>query len=170
MRTDDEGPVEGVPGGVEGGIPGGVIGGVVGGMYEIAPPPPPPARRTPVRVGGQIQAPALVHRVEPIYPALAVSAHVQGLVILEAVVDEDGQVAEVKVIRAANALLDRAATDAVRQWRYSPLRLNGHSARFVLTVVLTFHLDEAGNVSRLDEPMAPSAAGKPPRTLSSPAA
>ena len=137
----------GVPGGVEGGIPGGVVGGVPGGLVaEIPPPPPAPAPaapRAPVRVGGQIKPPELVHRVEPIYPDIAVSARLRGVVILEALVDRDGRVAEVKVLRAAHRLLDDAAITAVRQWRYRPLVLNGLPEQFVLTVVLTFNLQDS---------------------------
>jgi periplasmic protein TonB len=132
---------EGVPGGVEGGIPGGIVGGVVGGLPEPPPPPAPPVTRGPVRIGGQIQAPTLIHRVEPYYPPTAVDARLQGLVILEAIVDRDGNVAEVKVLRSASALLDREAILAVKQWRYSPLVLNGQRERFVLTVMLSFHLE-----------------------------
>ena len=116
---------EGVPGGVEGGVPGGVVGGVVGGLPDVPAPPPPPPQRGPIRTGGQIETPELVHRVEPFYPPLAVSAHLEGIVILEAIVDRDGTVAEVKVLRSAGALLDREALLAVRQWRYKPLLLNG---------------------------------------------
>jgi protein TonB len=134
---------EGVPGGVEGGIPGGAVGGVVGGLPDLIPPPPPPARRGPVRVGGQIQTPALTHRVEPYYPPLAVQAHIEGMVILEAIIDEQGAVSEVKVLRMAHPLLDREAILAVRQWRYSPLLLNGIRVPFMLTVTLSFRLEEA---------------------------
>jgi protein TonB len=145
-RPNDEGDI-GVPGGVEGGVPGGVIGGVVGGLASDIPPPPPPpappAPRAPVRVGGQINAPALVRRVEPVYPDLAVSARIKGVVILEAMVDKEGRVVEVKVLRTANPLLDVAAIAAVRQWQYRPLVLNGLPEPFVLTVVLTFDLTEA---------------------------
>ena len=144
-RPNDEGEI-GVPGGVEGGVPGGVIGGVVGGLVsDIAPPPPPaPAPpRAPVRVGGQIQAPALTRRVEPVYPDLAVSARIRGVVILEAIVDKDGRVVEVKVLRTASKLLDDAAITAVRQWQYRPLVLNGLPEPFVLTVVLTFDLTDS---------------------------
>jgi protein TonB len=145
-RPDDEGDI-GVPGGVEGGIPGGVVGGVVGGLpSDIPPPPPPPPApplpRAPVRVGGQIQAPALVRRVEPIYPDIAVAAHIRGVVILEATVDRDGRVTDVNVLRSGNRLLDEAAITAVRQWQYRPLVLNGLPEPFVLTVVLTFNLVE----------------------------
>jgi protein TonB len=136
----------GVPGGVEGGVPGGIAGGIVGGLpNEIPPPPPPPppppvAIKAPVRVGGNIQAPALARRVEPVYPDVAVSARMRGVVILEANVDADGHVVEVKVLRSANRLLDTAAITAVRQWQYRPLILNGLPEPFVLTVVLTFNL------------------------------
>jgi protein TonB len=141
---DDEGFDFGVPGGVEGGIPGGVVGGVVGGLPEAPPPPPPPppaAPRTPVRIGGHITQPQLVKRVEPEYPRLAVNAHIQGVVILEATVGEDGEVMAVKLLRSANPLLDREAEKAVRQWRYSPVVLNGIPVPFILTVTLSFSLE-----------------------------
>lgn len=140
---DDEGFDVGVPGGVEGGIPGGVVGGVVGGLPEAPPPPPPsPVKRAPVRIGGQIQPPQLVHRVEPNYPSFAAKARLAGVVILEAIVDQDGNVTEVTVLRSATPLLDREAEAAVRQWRYSPLVLNGNRERFVLTVTLSFRLQQ----------------------------
>ncbi len=139
--------VEGVPGGVEGGIPGGVLGGVVGGLpADIPPPPPPPpapARTEPVRVGGQIKEPQLVRRIEPVYHPLAVRANITGTVILEAIVDRDGRVADVRTLRSAHRLLDDAAIEAVRQWQYVPLVLNGIPERFVLTVVLSFNLTQA---------------------------
>jgi protein TonB len=139
---------EGVPGGVEGGIPGGVPGGVVGGVVNEAPPPPPPpppppaAPRGPVRIGGQLQAPALLKRVEPIYPPLAVHAHLSGVVILEATVNEEGQVVTATVLRSAGGILDQEALAAVKQWRYSPLVLNGRKESFVLTVTLSFNLTQ----------------------------
>jgi protein TonB len=142
----DEAAGEGVEGGVEGGIPGGVVGGVVGGLPTPVPPPPPlptpPAPRAPVRTGGHIETPALIQRVEPEYPAFAVSAHIEGLVILEAVVDQEGRVAEVRVLRSAGGILDKAAMTALKQWRYSPLLLNGMKERFVLTVTLSFQLED----------------------------
>lgn len=132
----------GVEGGIEGGVPGGIVGGIVGGLVPPAPPPlraaarPAPVR--PVRVGGQIEAPALVHRVEPTYPDIAVDAKLTGLVILEAIVDTDGCVESVRVLRSRHSFLDRAAVDALKQWRYSPLVLNGVATPFVLTVTFNF--------------------------------
>jgi periplasmic protein TonB len=133
---------DGVPGGIEGGIPGGVVGGIEAGLPEPPPPAPPPATpRPPVRIAGRIRAPRLLHRVEPHYPPIAVAARLQGIVILEANVDLDGRVTEVKVLRSAGELLDGQARLAVRQWRYSPLVLNGRPERFVLTVILSFSVE-----------------------------
>jgi periplasmic protein TonB len=131
---------DGIAGGVPGGVPGGVIGGVVGGIGDVAPPPPPPpAPRAPVRTGGRIQEPALVKRVPPVYPPIAVSAKLQGVVILEATVGRDGRVENIEVLRSV-PLLDRAAIEAVRQWVYEPLLLNGQAERFILTVTVSFSL------------------------------
>jgi protein TonB len=132
----------GVEGGVEGGVTGGIVGGIVGGL--LPPPPPalapllPPERPAPIRIGGNISVPQLTRRVEPEYPAFAAAAHVQGIVILEAVVDAQGCVESVKVLRSVHRLLDKAATDALVQWQYSPLILNGKPVPFVLTVTFNF--------------------------------
>src|SRR5205085_5042671 len=129
---------EGVPGGVEGGVPGGVVGGVVGGLPE-APPPPPPPPQAPVRVGGNIRAPNKVKDVKPVYPPIAQSARVQGVVIIEATIGPDGRVKDAKVLRSI-PLLDQAALDAVKQWVYSPTLLNGVPVPVIMTVTVNFTL------------------------------
>ena len=123
----------GMAGGVEGGVPGGVVGGVVGGLPIEAPPP------KVVRVGGQIAPPKLVRTVKPAYPELAINARVSAIVILEAQVDTRGHVKTVKVLRGS-PLFDNAAVDAVKQWRYQPLLLNGEPTGFILTVTVAFNL------------------------------
>ena len=136
-------PVAARDGGVEGGVVGGVQGGIVGGLMAAPPPPPPPPPPAPklVRIGGNIQAPQLVKRVEPTYPELALVAKVTGLVILEASVGADGTVQDVRVLRSVK-FLDQAAVDAVKQWRYAPLVLNGTATPFVLSVTLNFSVKE----------------------------
>jgi protein TonB len=135
-QFDGEG---GVVGGVEGGIPGGVLGGIPGGIVTESLPPPPPPKPQPTRIGGDIKPPALIHRVEPEYPPVAVSGKIEGLVILEAEVNEAGVVTQVRVLRPV-LLLDQAAVKAVKQWRYQPLVLNGTPVPFILTVTLNFSL------------------------------
>lgn len=130
-------------GGVEGGVVGGIAGGIAGGIpmmpAPLPPPSPTPTPVKPIRIGGDIERPTLVQRVSPEYPQIAISAKKEGIVILEATVNADGLVSHVRVLRS-EPLLDKAAVDAVKQWRYSPLQLNGRAQSFILTVTVSFNL------------------------------
>jgi protein TonB len=109
-------------------------------VTEAPPPLPPPSPPQPVlRVGGNIRPPQRVVDVAPIYPPLARAAGVEGVVILEAVIAEDGSVRDVRVLRS-NPLLEAAALEAVRQWRFSPTLLNGEPVKVVMTVTVAFRL------------------------------
>ena len=83
-----------------------------------------------------------MHRADPAYPDIAVVAKVAGMVILEATVGVDGAVESVRLLRGIT-FLDQAAMDAVKQWRYSPLVLNGVPTTFVLTVTLNFSVKDS---------------------------
>jgi protein TonB len=96
-----------------------------------------PAR--PVRVGGSIRVPTKTHTAEPVYPPTARAAGVQGVIILEVVIGVDGAVANARVLRSI-PLLDQAALDAVRQWRYEPTLLNGVPTPVIMTVTVNFAL------------------------------
>ena len=119
-----------------------VPGSVAAGGDPLPPPPPPPpaAPRQPLRVGGLIRAPQKIRDVAPRYPTIAQSAGVEGLVILEAVIGEDGSVQNVRVLRG-KPLLDDAAANAVRQWRFTPTLLNGQPVPIVMTVTVSFTLN-----------------------------
>ncbi len=95
--------------------------------------------RSGLRVGGNINLPRQVHRVSPVYPPAAQEAAVQGVVILECTVGPDGSVTDVTVLRSI-PLLDQAAIDAVRQWRYEPTLLNGEPITLVMTTTINFTL------------------------------
>jgi periplasmic protein TonB len=102
--------------------------------------PPPEVKPTgPVRVGGSIEPPRKVVSAPPVYPAIARAAGVQGIVVLEAVIAEDGTVREVRVLRS-QPLLDAAAVEAVRKWRFTPTLLNGQPVPVVMTVTVGFSL------------------------------
>jgi periplasmic protein TonB len=126
----------GVPGGVEGGVPGGVVGGVVGGLDE---PPPPPA--PVVRVGGMIREPRKVRHVAPVYPNIARTARIEGVVILECAISPQGRVEGVQVLRGVPTL-DEAAVEAVKQWTYTPTLLGGVPVGVVMTVTVNFVLQQ----------------------------
>lgn len=129
-----EGGAGGVSGGVEGGVPGGVVGGIVGGAPAA---PPPPVR--PVRVGEGITEPRKVKHVPPHYPDLARRGRLSGHVVVEALIGPDGRVHDVTVLRSI-PILDEAATAAVRQWVYTPTRLNGVPVPVLMTVTVRFVL------------------------------
>ena len=95
------------------------------------------APKGPIRVGHNVQASKLVHRVEPVYPEMARAARVIGLVMLQVLVDEAGEVQDLKVLRG-HPLLNSAALEAVRQWRYSPTTLNGQPVSVVSNVAINF--------------------------------
>jgi TonB family protein len=101
-------------------------------------PAPRPQQREPIRVGGNIQESKLIKRVEPIYPETARQARVSGVVVLEVQVDEEGNVASVKVLRG-HPLLDQAAIDAVKQWRYKPTYFSGQPVPVVATATVIFN-------------------------------
>jgi TonB family protein len=90
-----------------------------------------------VRVGGQIRPPIKMKDVAPVYPAIAQSARVQGDVVIEATIDEEGKVADTKVVKSV-PLLDQAALDAVKQWEYRPSLLNGVPTPVVTTITVKF--------------------------------
>jgi len=116
-----------------GGVPGGV------GMAVGELPPPPPAPPQIVRVGGEIRPPVKLHDVAPVYPAIARSARVQGTVVIEAVIDVTGRVSATRLLHSV-PLLDEAALAAVRQWVFTPTRLNGEPTAVMMSVTVQFTL------------------------------
>jgi TonB family protein len=117
------------------------------------PPPPPPfpgfaepfeqtlARLQPVRVGGNIRTPTKIKDVKPVFPPDAHAARVQGVVILETVIDDQGNIANARVLRSI-PMLDSAALSAVSQWQFTPTLLNGNPVGVIMTVTVNFTLME----------------------------
>jgi len=138
----DLGGVEGgVPGGVPGGQLGGSLGGVIGGTGTSVPIPPPrqPAAKRIVRVGSHIKAPRQTYSVQPEYPPLARQAHVSGTVVVDAVLDEHGNVEGAHAL-SGHPLLIPAALRAVLQWKYEPTLLNGTPVAVEMEVTVHFKL------------------------------
>lgn len=90
-------------------------------------------------MGGDIQPPNKISHVAPVYPDIAKQARVQGIVILEAIIDPQGAVTNVRVLRSI-PLLDQSAIEAVKQWKYEPTLLNGMPVPIVMTVTVNFSL------------------------------
>jgi TonB family protein len=129
----------GVAGGVEGGVKGGVAGGVSGGV--VSAQERQKFEGDAVRAVGDIQPPSLIKEVPPRYPEVARQARVEGTVILEAKTDEQGNVVDTRILRSI-PLLDQAAIEAVKQWKYEPLTIGGKTRKVLFTVTVRFILDE----------------------------
>jgi TonB family protein len=93
----------------------------------------------PIRAVGEIRPPRLIKKVFPVYPKAARQARVEGIVIFEIMTDIYGRVQETRVLRSVQ-LLDQAAVDAVRQWRYEPLIINGRPRDAIFTATVRFEL------------------------------
>jgi protein TonB len=124
-------------------VPGGDARGfaaiTIPGATLAPPPPPAPPPQQPFRLHSGIEPPRKIVNVEPLYPPLAQAARQQGVVILETVIDAQGAVETVRVLRGY-PLLDQAAVDAVKRWRFTPARLNGQPVPVVMTVTVNFFL------------------------------
>ena len=125
------GTVGGTTGGVTGGVVGGTLGGTVGGTLT-----------GPLRLDHVAQPPVIVSRVEPDYPYAARLQGIEGQVLLEAIVDRNGRIeAEITVLKSV-AMLDKAAIEALRQWRFTPGRdANGQTVRVIVEVPIRFVLE-----------------------------
>ena len=145
--TNDPAPPDvafsGMTSSVPGGVPGGQIGGITGGMPGIAPPvmAAPVAERPkgPVRVGGDVKPPRLISGPAPVYPILARQSHIMGMVVIDAIIDEHGNVVQEKVI-SGHPLLVQAALNAVLERKYEPTVLDGVPTPVDLRVEVNFHM------------------------------
>ena len=125
------------------GVPGGIstmsnLPGIAIDNSTLSIPPPPEVQK-PRRVGGDIKPPERTVYKAPQYPHAAQAARIEGTVTLEAIIDAEGVVQNVKVLGSV-PLLDRAAVEAVQQWRYTATRLNGVAIPIIMTVRVTFTL------------------------------
>jgi protein TonB len=150
MIREDETPPDlsggGVPGGVPGGIPGGQIGGVLGGILSSSPKvvavpklatPTAPKR---IRVSQGVTEGRLILKIEPKYPIIALTARIQGQVVLNAVISKTGEIQDLVLVRG-HPMLVPAAIAAVKQWRYRPFLLNGEPVEVETTINVNFEIN-----------------------------
>jgi len=95
-----------------------------------------------IRVGGNVVAAQLISKVAPIYPAYSQEKGIEGPVLLEAVISNEGSILSLKVVNSADPYLARAATTAVQQWRYQPTLLNGQPVEVITTITVDFRLTQ----------------------------
>jgi TonB family protein len=89
----------------------------------------------PVRLGGSGGNATLIKKVQPVYPALMQAARMPGTVVLDAIINPDGTIGDVTVLKSSNEAFAQSAIAAVKQWRYNAIGFQG-----ILTVTVNFTL------------------------------
>ena len=127
-------------GGMAGGAPGGILGGMPGGSGSgpaIAVTPAKP--KGPARISSGVVQGNLIVKTQPIYPPIAKAAHQSGTVVLHAVISKTGSIINLSVV-SGPVMLQSAAMDAVKQWKYKPFILNGEPTEVDTQVLVNFNL------------------------------
>ncbi len=111
------------------------------GLATPAPTPRVhPAKPTgPLHVSSGVAAGQLLVPIQPHYPAIAQQAHIQGTVVISALIGTDGRIASLRIL-SGPALLVQAAAEAIRQARYRPWTLNGEPVEVETTINVVFSL------------------------------
>lgn len=101
--------------------------------------PPGPARPQGVlEVGGEVSAPVKIHAPKPLYTEEARAARLQGVVIVRAIVDVDGSVRDIEVLKGLPLGLDERTVETVREWRFEPARRAGLPVPVFLNITVSF--------------------------------
>jgi protein TonB len=157
----DGGQPGGVVGGVAGGVPGGTVGGEVGGQIggvvggtlggqvggtgtgtEGSGSGGAEVPSGPLRVGGDVKPPITLNRVQPEYTETARKARLSGVVVLEAIINKDGTVEQVRVLKGLPMGLSEKAEEAVKGWKFKPGTLGGQPVEVIFSLTVNFKLDQ----------------------------
>ncbi len=122
------------------GVPGG-IGAIIDGVETGRPAVVKPRAPISLNVLSGVMAGYLLAKTLPQYPAIAKAAHIQGIVVLQATISKSGSIQNLRVV-SGPPMLQQAAMDAVRSWRYKPYLLNGEPVEVETTINVVFNLGE----------------------------
>jgi len=109
-------------------------------IFDIPEGPPPVEPEGPIMVGGDVKAPEKLSAPPPIYTEIARKARIQGVVIVQAIIDKEGNVTNVKVLKPLPMGLDQAAVEAIKKWKFKPATLNGKPVAVYYNLTVNFQL------------------------------
>jgi len=110
----------------------GLSNGLAAAKQPLAPP-------TALQTGGDVKPARMISSLAPVYPMLAKNQHIEGDVRVDALIEASGRVSAMKVV-SGPPLLQQAAMDALRQWKYQPATLDGKPVPMHLTVTIQFRM------------------------------
>jgi len=108
--------------------------------FKIPEAPPMPEPEGPIIIGGDVQKPEKIHTVQPLYTNTARIARLQGQVIVQAIIDKQGDVTDVKVLKGLRLGLSEEAVKAVEQWKFKPATLRGKPVAVYFNLTVRFQL------------------------------
>jgi protein TonB len=137
MVTEKEAPpsnfgVAGSMGGSDSGVMGSIFGSGSGPQVKAAPP-------KKVNISAGVAVGMLLQKTQPIYPPIAKAARVSGTVVLQAMISKQGTIEDLHVV-SGPAMLQQAAIEAVKTWRYRPYLLNNEPVEVETTINVIFTL------------------------------
>lgn len=106
----------------------------------LEPAPPEPDLTVPAELDATMVPPVVIHKVDPRYTQIAIAAKKRGVVVVQATITRDGEVTNVRVLKALGFGLDDAAVSAVRQWKFKPAERFGQPAAVLFNLTVKFEL------------------------------
>ena len=108
--------------------------------FVIPEAPPAPEPEGPIPVGGDVKKPLKIHAPQPHYTEIARKARIQGTVIVQAIIDRQGEVTNVEVLKGLPMGLTESAVEAIKTWKFQPATLNGKPVDVYYSLTVTFTL------------------------------
>lgn len=100
----------------------------------------PATSDVPIPVRGDVKAPVVIHRVNPLYPRLALTARMNGTVVVECIIDKTGHIRDARVLSSSSPMFNQSAIDAVEQWQFAPGTLYGNKIDTIFDLTVTFRV------------------------------
>jgi protein TonB len=109
-------------------------------VFGIPDAPPAAEPDGPIQVGGDVVAPEKINAPQPQYTEIARKARIQGVVIVQAIIDKQGQVTNVKILKGLPMGLSEEAMAAIKRWTFKPATLNGKPVDVYYNLTVNFRL------------------------------
>jgi TonB family protein len=100
----------------------------------------PVEQDVPIPVTGDVKAPVVIQRVNPLYPRTALAMHLNGTVVVECIIDKTGHIRDAHVVSSSSPLFNQTAVDAVLQWQFAPGTLHGRAIDTIFNLTVTFQV------------------------------